>query len=136
LVIEKRFEKTKGVTVFNSPTPRKYYSYGKNLIGFSHGNNERKDSLPLIMSREAKEYWGSSDYIEFHRGHIHKQKNRIFTTVDEEMGIVERSLPSLTSRDDWHTLKGYGHLRESQALFYDKSFGNIGIIKYRPEFII
>ncbi|MBD3216572.1 MAG: hypothetical protein GF311_28415 [Candidatus Lokiarchaeota archaeon] len=132
VVLEKVYAKAKDVIINNSPKTRKYFSWGKVLLGFSHGDAEVKDGIPLIMSREVKECWNEAKYIEFHKGHFHKTKKRIFTTVDEEFGIIERYLPSLTARDDWHFRKGYISTQESQSFVWNKEKGNLAILKFHP----
>jgi hypothetical protein len=41
VVLEAEFRRDKRVTFDNGPAPRKYYRYGKTLLGYAHGNNEK-----------------------------------------------------------------------------------------------
>ena len=100
------------VFIDNSPNPRKYYSYGEVLLGFTHGSEEKRDSLPMLMANE-KNLWAKSKYREWHLGHFHRKKNFKHTIlhkgleVDEEDGMTIRYLSSLAGTDSWHNKKGY-----------------------------
>jgi hypothetical protein len=56
-ILATRYENVKHVTVDNSPRKRKYYDYGVNLFGFTHGEAERVPELPLLMAREVPDLW-------------------------------------------------------------------------------
>lgn len=106
------FKDDKLVTIDNSPNPRKYYSYGEVLLGFTHGSEEKRDSLPMIMANQ-KDLWSKSKFREWHLGHYHRKKNYNYTVlhkgleVDEEDGMIIRYLSSLAGTDSWHNKKGY-----------------------------
>src|SRR5690606_18469359 len=46
--LKHRYHNDKHVKVDDGPAPRKYKRWGKNLLGLTHGNNEKHDSLPLL----------------------------------------------------------------------------------------
>ena len=129
--LEQRYMGSNRVTVNNKATPRKYIQWGKNLICFTHGSDEAKGMLPILISREVPELWGNSKFIEVHKGHFHREQSKILLT-NEEVGIKERVLPSLVARDDWHTRKGYMSVRESMAFIWDRENGCEAILKYHP----
>ena len=101
------------VAINNNPNPRKYYKYGEVLLGFTHGSEEKRDSLPMLMANERKELWAETKFREWHLGHMHRKKNYKYTVldktleVDEEDGIIVRYLSSLAGTDSWHNKKGY-----------------------------
>jgi hypothetical protein len=130
--IEQKYCNEDDVTIDSRPLTRKYFSYGKCLIGFAHGDGEAKNTRPLIMSREAKEHWANAEYIEIHTGHLHAEKGKAYTIIQEEQAIIERVLSALVARDDWHTHKGYSHLRKSQAFIWDKNRGLDSIFMFNP----
>lgn len=72
-VLSAWYANNKRVMVDNTPDPRKYYRYGKNLIGFTHGKYEKEASLPLIMAKERPEDWSQTDFQEWHIGHWHRK---------------------------------------------------------------
>jgi hypothetical protein len=118
------YRNDKHVNVNNDPTPRKYYRYGKTLIGFSHGDQEKHDKLPLLMAREAQEDWAKVDFMQWHIGHLHKKRVTKYTDGDTFNGVEVKVLPSLTASDFWHTQKGYvkGN-RMATGFVFDKEEG-------------
>lgn len=115
------------VNVDRSPFPRKYYSYGQNLIGLTHGNEEKWRDLTNIMAGEASQEWGRSTYREWHLGHLHTKK-KMFVQIGDELGagVYIRSIPSLAAKDAWHVLKGYKSMRAGEAFIYHKDIGPVG----------
>ena len=115
--LAQRYAEAKGVTVDLSATPRKYRLYGKNLIGFSHGEKEGK-RLEGLMQVEAPDLWGVSVFREFHMGHLHTE-----STITKN-GIVFRRISAITAPDAWHVENGFiGSVRQAQAFLWDKEFG-------------
>lgn len=103
---------------------RKYIEYGKNLIGFTHGNEEKSSNLPLIMAGEVPEAWGRTKYREIHTGHYHKRKQTNYISNDSIVGIPVKILSSLTATDAWHYKKGYvNNIRQAEAFIYHKEKG-------------
>ena len=106
-VLEAYYTNNDRVEIQNSPKLRKYLTYGNSLIGYTHGSNEKIDSLPLLMASEMKQEWADTDYQEWHIGHTHKKKETKYIVGDTFNGVGVRVLPSLTSADAWHYSKGY-----------------------------
>jgi len=110
---------------------RKYHASGNVLIGFSHGNDEKPDELPGIMSNEVPQLWAKSTCREFHIGHRHfRQARKRVQAVRKEMpyhehhGVLVRQLPSISPNDSWHKRKGYvGAQRMNEAFLYDLDWG-------------
>jgi hypothetical protein len=126
------FSRTGGVTVNNAPTLRKYFQYGKNLIGLTHGNEEKLQNLPLIMATEVPQMWAETRFREFHCGHWHHKKDIHFQPSQEFNGIRVRLIPSLCPADDWHRMKGYDGLRAAEAYVWDKTDGCVASFSYSP----
>ena len=119
------FHKYKDVEVDNRPPVRKYHVFGDVLLGFTHGDHEKRTNLPMLMATEVSELFGKSKFREWHTGHNHNE-----TTV-EKNGIVVRILSALCSPDAWHAEHGYtGNRRASQAFQWDKKEGLIGTVMY------
>jgi len=95
------------------PNALKYRMFGKNLVGFTHGDMPVKNMsqwLPVIAQKEM----GNCITKEVHAGHFHSQKNkeRVVSVVDnaqtfEESGITIRYLPTLCSASGWEHQQGY-----------------------------
>ena len=121
------------VEIDNEPKARKYFKYGKNLIGFAHGDAVKKiDRLHSLMPLEAKEYWAQTNNREWHCGHVHHETKKILILDTEETGIKTRTLSSLVLPDAWHAAHGFISDRQSQAFVWHKEKGNIAEYKYRP----
>lgn len=105
------------VDVSKNIMTRKYIEFGKNLIGFSHGDKE-KNRIYGAMSIEAPEAWGRTKYREFHIGHEHHEQ------TNEHSGIKLRRLSSLSGTDAWHFEKAFiGSIKSTQSFVWDKEKG-------------
>lgn len=122
-VLEAYYRNTDKVTIDNSPTQRKYHSYGINLIGFTHGNEEKHQELGLIMATEKPMEWAASKCRQFHLGHFHSRKTTKYLDVQEFQGFTVRVLPSLSGTDAWHNSKGYMSMKSAVAYLYDRDNG-------------
>jgi hypothetical protein len=122
-VLEAYYRNTDRVNIDNTPTQRKYHSYGINLIGFTHGNEEKHQELGLIMATEKPELWANSKCRQFHLGHFHSRKTTKYLDVQEFQGFTVRILPSLSGTDAWHNSKGYMSMKSAVAYLYSKDNG-------------
>lgn len=110
-----------------SPKLRKYMRYGVNLIGYTHGRDEKPADLPLIMAQECPEDWSQTWHREWHCGHRHKSKETRYTAGDSFNGVRVRILPSLCSADAWHHRSGYvGEIRAAEAYLWNPDAGYAG----------
>ncbi len=89
------FSRTPHVVVDNSPAQRKYVHYGRNLIGFTHGDRERHPSLPLLMANDQPVAWAASQHREWHLGHWHVKRHKMFLPIADQQGVLVRIVPSL-----------------------------------------
>lgn len=111
------FRNDENVTVDASPKSRKYVEFGKCLIGFTHGDKEKKRIFGN-MQVEVPEAWGRTLYREWHLGHMHSEQ------VKEEHGIKVRNLSSVVGTDAWHFESGFvGAIAVSQSFVWDKERG-------------
>lgn len=117
-VLDAWFRNDDNVTIDNIPLQRKYIRFGKSLIGFSHGDKEKKrlGKLPAI---EARKDWGEVEYVEMHAAHLHSEQ-----AVVEDNGVIIRYLSSPSGTDKWHFESGYvGAVRKAQSFIWDKECG-------------
>ncbi len=128
--LESWYRSSELVSVNNAPTQRKYVNYGVNLVGFTHGNEEKHADLPLIMASEQRDLWAKTMYREFHLGHFHKSKAMKFVDVDEFPGCKVRIIPSLSGSDAWHNAKGYMSMKSAEAFLYHKDDGLVANYKF------
>jgi len=136
-VIDAWFRNDPQVHVNNSAKVRKYYEWGQVMLAFTHGNEEKENSLPMLMAVEEKEMWGRTNYHEWHLGHFHKKRNLKFTVLDkaqllnEELGVTVRYLSSLSGTEEWHYKKGYiGSQKAGEAFIWNDKSGMIGHLNF------
>lgn len=117
------FRDDENVVIDNDPLSRKYRKFGKCLIGFSHGDKEKK-RLGKIMPSEARKEWGETLYVEMHAGHLHSEQ-----AVVEENGVIVRHLSSPSGTDNWHFESGYvGAIPKAQHFIWDREQGLTSIL--------
>lgn len=116
------FHNNDNVIVNTDTSPRKYIEFGKNLIGFSHGDKEKK-RIEGLMQIEAREAWGRTKYHEIHMGHLHSEHTK------EVNGIIIRNISSFTGTDNWHNQSGYvGAVKKCESFLWHKERGLRSII--------
>lgn len=128
-VIKAWFKNDKNVYIDNRPKSRKYYRYGKTLLGFSHAEKIPIKRLLGLMPLEAKEHWSECKHYEWHLGHVHHDSLR--QLIQEESGIKVKTLPTLAPIDAWHFSKGYLANRETQSFLHHIEKGNMIQINYK-----
>ena len=129
--LEGWFYNNKNVFIDNNPSTRKYYQYGINLIGFTHGDAEKISNLPMLMALEVPAEWMITTVREFHVGHIHHRKDIIYQPTKEYNGVMVRFMSSLTGVDAWHNLHGFkGNRRAAECFIWNKEKGNTQILNY------
>lgn len=120
------------VSIDNRAAQRKYYQYGKNLLAFTHGSEEKLASLPAIMALEQPQLWAKTLYREWHTGDKHHRKDFELKT-DETTGVVVRILSSLAVHDSWTFNQGYKAVRAAQAFLWDPKEGLVSQFTAVPE---
>lgn len=130
-----RYEGTKHVSIDNSPRLRKYYDFGVNLFGFSHGDSEKVAELPLLMAREVPEQWARCSSREWHIGHKHIAEKFTWREQDlhSDKGVRVRRLASLTAHDAWHTKYGYTDRRACDAFLFHREAGFSAHLSYNVD---
>jgi len=125
-VLKAYFHRNPNVLVDVEPPPRKFFRYGCNLIGYTHGNEEKHADLPTIMATERRADWAQCRHFEWHVGHVHKKKETRYAAGDTYGGVPVRTLPSISGTDAWHYKKGYvkGN-RVAEAQLFDRDRGPV-----------
>ena len=102
-------------SVFNN---RKYRLIGNVLLGFAHGDDEKKNII-YCMQNDVPELWGKAKYREFHLSHFHKE-----VIVDEKNGIIMRWVSPIGGTDAWTYNSGYvGSQKKAQSFVWDNEKG-------------
>jgi hypothetical protein len=130
--LEAWFRNDEQVMVNNGASPRKYYKFGEVLLGFTHGNEEAENSLPLLMAteKESKPMWSETKFHEWHLGHKHRKSNIKYSVLNknrelnEDLGIMVRYLSSLTGTEEWHHRKGFvGQIKAADGFIWNNKTG-------------
>ena len=111
------------ITIDNNYNSRKYYTYGVNMIMFTHGDKEKPAEMPLIMATEEPMMFAKAKFREVHCGHLHKEM------VNEYRGVKVRFIPSICGNDAWHKMMGYEAKRTGQAHIWSKNRGYEGYLQ-------
>ena len=118
-VIETHFKDCKNVTFDTTIAHRKYFTYGKNLIGTTHGDGARAENLPLLMAHESKD-WVNCKHKYIYTHHLHHKVSKDY------MGVCVETLRSPSGTDSWHHRQGYQHAPKAvEGYIHDKEHGQI-----------
>jgi hypothetical protein len=121
------FARAKHVTVDTTPTSRKYHRFGCNLLGFTHGNEEKISELPMIMANERPKDFGETTTRHWLIGHQHQSKSWMTKQIDTSSGVEVHVCRSLAGTDSWHYRKGYLNMsRSAESYQYSFADGFVG----------
>jgi hypothetical protein len=101
-LIATHFRQSENITFDVSISHRKYFTYGFNLIGSTHGDGAKTNDLPLLMAHEAID-WGKCKHRYIYTHHVHHK------TAKDIMSVCVESLRSPSGADSWHYKQGYIH---------------------------
>jgi hypothetical protein len=94
---------------------RKVHVWGDNFNAFEHGDVKSK-STPLVYATEFPLDWGKTKFRTLFTGHYHQNKKVEYLTTSEEVGFVQKTLPSLCKTDYYHYHNKYVGNRRSAVL--------------------
>lgn len=121
-VIQTYFKDCENITFDCDLTHRKYYKYGENLIGSTHGDGAKLQDLPLLMAHESKD-WSNCKHKYIYSHHLHHKVSKDF------MGVCVESLRSPSNADGWHARNGYQHAPKAvEGFLHSKEYGQIARI--------
>ena len=122
--VEQYFRNNKNITFDCSMSHRKYYVYGENLLGFTHGDSAKQADLPLLMAHEAKE-WSITKHRYIFCHHVHHRNSKDFMSVNVE------TMRSPSGTDSWHHRSGYQHAPKAvEGFLHHKSFGQVAKLSH------
>jgi len=126
--LKRQYRSTDRVSVDIAYRSRKYYRWGKCLLGLAHANHTKNkwSTLPNLMATEVPQDWAATTLHEWLTGHVHSKTKRETLPVEEHDGVAVRTVPSLTATDAWHFEKGYFSKRAAEAYIYSAEKGYAG----------
>jgi len=117
--IESHFRNCKNITFDCSISHRKYFTYGNNLIGTTHGDGAKTNDLGALMAHESKD-WTNCINRYFYTHHVHHK------TSKDLIGVTVESLRSPSVSDSWHHRNGYtGNVEAVEAFIHHPKHGQI-----------
>ena len=118
--IQSWFHKVESATFNVNTSHRKYYAYGRNLIGTTHGDGAKTDILPNLMTEEASEHWHYCKHRYFYTAHLHHKISKDY------MSVCVETLRSVSGTDSWHHQKGYQYAPKAiEAFIHHREFGQV-----------
>jgi hypothetical protein len=124
------FRNDPDVTVDNLPKPRKYVTFGRNLIGIQHGDSGKPQQWASQMPLEAETIWAGRPHRHILTGHLHTERME----QDEVNGVKVWRVPSLAPADYWHSKNGYiGNKQSALAFHFHAEDGLIGTAAYTHQ---
>ena len=125
------FRKADDINFDISVAHRKYYQYGKNLIGLEHGDGAKIDKLPLLMAQEQPLLWSETKYRYFYLHHIHHKVKHKWLDAKDFIGVTVEYLRSPSGTDSWHSRKGFtGVPKAVEGFLHEKNSGQVARITH------
>jgi hypothetical protein len=118
-LIETHFRNCDNVKFDCSIAHRKYFVYGNNLIGTSHGDGAKQVDLPMLMAHESKD-WVNCKHKYFYIHHFHHKISKDY------MSVCVEALRTPSGTDSWHHRNGYEHAPKAvEGFVHDKKHGQV-----------
>lgn len=108
------------VEIDQSPTARHYFRFGRNLVGVTHGHNQKIDELESIMAAERPVDWGETEHRFWYIGHLHHSIRK------EKRGCMLEVFRTLSPRDAWSAFAGYRSGRDMHRIALHREWGEVG----------
>lgn len=96
-----------------------WWSWGRVMLGATHGDQAKMKDLPLIMAARNPEAWGRAKFRSIYTGHIHRE------TSIENGGVTTESFRTPAAPDAWTVGMGYCPARAMYSITHHKEFGEI-----------
>ncbi len=110
-ILEAYYHKNENVTVNNIKEERKYYEYGKLLLGFDHGEIRKSQDYESLMATEKPEMWGRTKHRNWFLGHLHHEMRKQYRSV------TVTYLSSICKTDAWHRKNGFVNNNKFAQMF-------------------
>ena len=120
------FRNDSEVTFDISVAHRKYYKYGKNLIGLEHGDGAKMDKLPLLMAQERPHLWSETTHRYWYLHHLHHKVKHKWLDAKDFIGVTVEYMRSPSGTDSWHSRKGFtGVPKAVEGFLHEKDSGQV-----------
>lgn len=107
--INKLFKDHPNFECNNSREQRKYWQGGQLLLGFAHGDKEKRKiaQLPLMMAQEKPQLWAKTKIRKFYCGDLHHNFQYNFMKSKDQIGVEVEFLRSIGCSDKYHVSNGW-----------------------------
>lgn len=124
-VIQSWFRNSPNITFDCSIAHRKYFLYGQNLIGTTHGDGAKPQDLPLLMAQESQKHWADTKHRYVYSHHLHHKISKDY------IGVTVESLRSPSGTDSWHHRNAYQHATKAvEGFIHHKDFGQVARLSH------
>jgi len=117
--VEAYFTKNPNITFDTTIKHRKAFLYGKNLIGFTHGDGAKEDTLPQLMAQEFRKEWGVTERGYWYCHHRHHYNVTKYRDGKDYIGVTIEYLRAVSANDRWHSDAGYVSPQSIYAFIHD-----------------
>ena len=117
LALQFYYSKENRVAVLETDSFYHYIEYGKWLLGVTHGDKQKPESLAGSMARDMPEAWGRTISRMWCAGHLHKDQ------VKSLPGVKYKVFGALAPPDGWHASHGFLGDGEMEMITFRKSGG-------------
>ena len=124
------YSKNPNVTFDITIRHRKYFQYGKNLLGFSHGDGAKENDLVNIMASETKNMWSATDFRYWYLYHKHHMNKIKYSDGKDYIGATIEYLRAVSGADGWHDRNGYLSPQSIYCFIHENTSGQIARIMH------
>lgn len=119
-VLKTFYRNIENVTFDCDLTHRKYFVYGVNLIGSSHGDGAKINDMANIVAAEVPEKWGATKKRYMYLHHFHSKSGKDFP------GLTVECVRSPSGTDNWHSIQGYiGAPKAIEGFIHHHDYGQV-----------
>lgn len=128
--IEAYFNKNSSVTFDVTINHRKYFQYGKNLLGFSHGDGAKEADLMNLMAHETRQKWADTEYHYWYLHHRHHMSRIKYADGKDYIGGTIEYLRAVSGVDGWHHRNGYVAPQSIYAFLHQQNQGQVAKVTH------
>ena len=118
-IMAKTYRNEPRVHIETSPSPFYYHTFGKCLLGFTHGCLPLERLHEVMAAEQDGNLWGASSHRHWYTGHRHQDK------VTEKAGLTIEVLRTLAPKDAWAHREGFRSARDMKVDVWHRERGRI-----------